>query len=384
MRVLLASHTAPGGAFTVGSHHLAREFRALGHQVCHLSTPVSFAHLVHAGDPEVRRRAGLALRRGRSPDPAAFVPFTLVPMSAGPRLNGPRGLRTALPRLRSDLRRIGFASVDALIVDQPLLAGIEEVVSAGVVVYRSTDLVDSPAKVAGEARLVAAADAVVGTSRPVLDHLQALRPDLPGLLLVNGVEFSRFAGRDQALPRSGVVYVGALDKRFDWAAVAAMAAYDPDVPITLHGPSTGPAPALPANVEVAGPLPYAQLPDVLAGARVGLLPLVDSPANRGRSPMKLYEYLAAGLQVVSTLPDPASAELPGVRHATAAGAGAALADAVAAGPNTDGIAIARTMDWPGRASVLADFVAGVLSASALPTARGGDLRGSDLARWDAV
>lgn len=28
MRVLLASHTAPGGVFTVGSHHLARELSA--------------------------------------------------------------------------------------------------------------------------------------------------------------------------------------------------------------------------------------------------------------------------------------------------------------------------------------------------------------------
>ena len=106
MRLLLGSHTAPGGVFRVGSHHLARELAAQGHEVCHLSSPVSLAHVVNARDPEVRRRYRLAARRVRAARVAGdFVPLTLLPMSLGPRLTSAAGLRTSVPGLRRSTPR---------------------------------------------------------------------------------------------------------------------------------------------------------------------------------------------------------------------------------------------------------------------------------------
>ncbi len=63
--------------------------------------------------------------------------------------------------------------------------------------------------------------------------------------------------------------------------------------------------------------PYEQLPQLLRGADVGLIPYVRSELTDSIFPMKVYEYLAAGLPVVAT-PLPALEGLPEV--ATAADA----------------------------------------------------------------
>jgi glycosyltransferase involved in cell wall biosynthesis len=128
------------------------------------------------------------------------------------------------------------------------------------------------------------------------------------MLLENGVEFDRFAAaaapppeyRDIPEPRA--VYAGALDERFDAGLIHALAA-DPGIRIVLIGPASGAvvnALSDRPNVFLLGPRPYESLPAYLQHAQVGLLPLTAHPANEGRSPMKLFEYGAAGLPVVAT------------------------------------------------------------------------------------
>jgi glycosyltransferase involved in cell wall biosynthesis len=64
-----------------------------------------------------------------------------------------------------------------------------------------------------------------------------------------------------------------------------------------HWLATSPAAG---RVRFHGRLPPARAWQVAAGARVGLCMLEDTPAFRDAVPSKLYEYLAAGLAVVST------------------------------------------------------------------------------------
>lgn len=363
MRVLLASHTAPGGVFRVGSHHLARELAAQGHQVLHLSSPVSLAHVLHLRDREVRRRYRLAARSIRSCDQAGdLLPFTLLPMSLGSRLSSGHALRTTVPGLRGSLARLGFARVDALVVDQPLLAGLERYVQADRVVYRSTDVVETPAKLAGEAHILTRADGVVGTSPAVLERLLRTRPGVPSLVLENGVEFGHFHRAEPAVERRGAVYVGAIDARFDWSGLVAMSSSNPQVPVSVWGPiQTQHPPDLPANLRMRGPAQYDDVPALLAGARVGVMPFEQTDLNRGRSPMKFYEYLAAGLNVVTTMPlSDSQRGAPGVWSvADEQVGGDALRLAHGADRNAAGVELARSMDWSERAARLADFVGGL-------------------------
>ena len=61
------------------------------------------------------------------------------------------------------------------------------------------------------------------------------------------------------------------------------------------------------NIHVIGEREYEQLPSVCKYADIGLIPFVDSGLTQACNPLKLYEYLAAGLPVVST-------DIPEVRH----------------------------------------------------------------------
>ena len=54
------------------------------------------------------------------------------------------------------------------------------------------------------------------------------------------------------------------------------------------------------NVHLLGPRAHAELPAVLRGADVGLIPYAVSELTASIFPMKVYEYLAAGLPVVAT------------------------------------------------------------------------------------
>jgi glycosyltransferase involved in cell wall biosynthesis len=53
-------------------------------------------------------------------------------------------------------------------------------------------------------------------------------------------------------------------------------------------------------VHLIGPRPQTHLPEVLRGAAVGLIPYRRTRLTESIFPMKVYEYLAAGLPVLAT------------------------------------------------------------------------------------
>jgi glycosyltransferase involved in cell wall biosynthesis len=107
-------------------------------------------------------------------------------------------------------------------------------------------------------------------------------------------------------PRLG--FIGAISRyKLDLDLLAALADHRPDCQIVLIGrvgegdPGTALEPVLHcANVHHLGPKPYSQLPDYLRGFDVALLPCPLNDYTRSMFPMKFFEYLAAGVPVVST------------------------------------------------------------------------------------
>jgi UDP-galactopyranose mutase len=99
------------------------------------------------------------------------------------------------------------------------------------------------------------------------------------------------------------MYVGVLDERINMRLIDAVAAARPDWSVVLVGPvvkvDTRELPSRP-NVFWLGMKPYAELPNYLAHADVGIMPFALNEATRYISPTKTPEYLAAGLSVVST------------------------------------------------------------------------------------
>jgi glycosyltransferase involved in cell wall biosynthesis len=54
------------------------------------------------------------------------------------------------------------------------------------------------------------------------------------------------------------------------------------------------------NVHILGVRPYAQLPPYLHHCDVGVIPFLKTPLTDNINPVKIFEYFASGLPVVST------------------------------------------------------------------------------------
>jgi glycosyltransferase involved in cell wall biosynthesis len=112
-------------------------------------------------------------------------------------------------------------------------------------------------------------------------------------------------------------YVGVIDERLDLELLAGLAAALPDWTIRVVGPVAKIDPAdLPQapNIEYPGMAAYQDLPEVMAGFDVALMPFALNDATRSISPTKTLEYLAAGLPVVSTPVADVVADYTGTVH----------------------------------------------------------------------
>ncbi len=141
-----------------------------------------------------------------------------------------------------------------------------------------------------------------------------------------------------ALPQPRIIFTGAIvATKLDVPLLVALARSRPDWSFALVGP-VGPGDPrtnvsalreLP-NIHLLGPRAYTQLPAVLRAADAGLIPYARNPITESVFPMKVYEYLAAGLPVVAT-PLPALADIAEVATAPdAEGIARLLEEAIAA------------------------------------------------------
>jgi glycosyltransferase involved in cell wall biosynthesis len=88
------------------------------------------------------------------------------------------------------------------------------------------------------------------------------------------------------------------------------------------------------NIHLLGPRSYIELPDVLRAADAGLIPYTRNALTESIFPMKVYEYLAAGLPVITT-PLPALADVADIATAPDAQGIAKLLDEALAEDNPE-------------------------------------------------
>jgi glycosyltransferase involved in cell wall biosynthesis len=267
--------------------------------------------------PRFRTRAGTLIRPASSWLPGVelldlTVPTTLRPglLDSMAWLRAGRALRAALP----PAERTVIVSTSS--ISTPLLRHLKG--PATTLAFDAVDLWrnlaigrDIGARLADGYVAVKDADVLTAVSPPIVEGLKRWT-STPAIVVRNGVDLGEYVETQPApdgLPDGPfAVYVGSLSSRLDVDFTVRVAELlRPEVSVVLAGPADpDTARAIDASrLHWLGPVATELVPGLLQRAAVGLYPHRLTEHTEAVDGMKLLEYAAAGLPIVTT-------ELPGL------------------------------------------------------------------------
>lgn len=213
-----------------------------------------------------------------------------------------------------------------------------------------------------EAKLAAKADLIIAASPMIAERFAPERTRV----LEHGVDLSRFvlpAVRAADMPSDKPVagFYGSLNSWIDIDALAGAANTLPHWNFVLIGKHECDVSLLRKfpNVHLLGPRPHADLPSYVQHWDVSLLPFRRNRQIDASNPLKLREYLAAGMPVLASYEFPATK--PYGRALTFPRAGETMADAIVrAGAEKASSSVRRKLveneDWEVRAATLKNWL----------------------------
>jgi|GEM_PF-232592 alpha-1,3-rhamnosyl/mannosyltransferase len=325
--VLMACTHHYESSIQVGSQHLARCFARDGWKVAYFSAPVTPLHFFKVNDYGVRLRFKKAMQVVNPHEDGSlisFVPFSMLAPDGKVFLREPvvsKGwYRTSLVSPWRAAAKAGFTSIDVLYIDNIFQAFWLDRIPYRKSVFRIMDYHERFPGWSGKAKwlaceIAAKADLVVYSAKDQKDYVDSLKPKR-AIFLPNGVDFDHFqnpmrpfpGARHPAIsmiPDPFVLYSGSIDLRLDLGLLRDSAKALPGIAFVIAGPAYQDVTkkAWSQNVHFIGPIPHDELPWLMSSAKAGIIPFVGNTLKgrlKGVSPLKLLEYMAAGLPVVST------------------------------------------------------------------------------------
>jgi glycosyltransferase involved in cell wall biosynthesis len=323
------------------------------------------------------------LRRGLAPPREADGLHVLSPLVVplhGSRLARALNARLLPSLVRRAARRLGLRR-PILWAYVPQAEALVEALEPSLIVYHCVDDIAAQERIdtvsfrAAETRFAARADLVLASAPALAKRLRTISHNV--LYAPNVADTELFASALEpgpvdpdmaALPAPRIVFTGAIVAiKLDIPLLVELARLRSAWSFALVGP-VGPgdprtdvsALAAEPNIHLLGPRPYRELPNVLRGADAGLIPYARNELTESIFPMKVYEYLAAGLPVVAT-PLPALAGVEDVATAADAQGIAVLLEEAHAGDSPERRAersrAAASNSWERRLEEIATAIA---------------------------
>ncbi len=322
-KLFWAANTYWNSPFQVGAQHLARQFLADGWQVVFVSDPISPFHFLQSSTAFSAKDRFKSWHMGGHRDCSEnlifYSPLTLASPHNKPLLRSSWVLdhwhRLTVPSLKNFLQKNDCQKVDLLISDTVTGHIWKQLIDAGKNVFRVTDnsvgfSKTTPPMQEKERDCIKSADLVTCTSKGIVSQLRAMGAKST-LYLPNGVDIEQYSQpadeppqEYKSIKRPIAVYVGAIDEWFDYQLINYASEIRQDISFVLIGPEAMARTKIVKrhNVFILGAKPNATISNYLNYADVGLIPfdiknhktLVDYI-----SPLKLYEYMASGLPVLS-------------------------------------------------------------------------------------
>ena len=320
-KVLMAVANHYTSPFQVGSHHYARAFEKLGYEVLFISNPISPIHKIFADSDLLREKERIYKAGGeRIGNIFYYVPRSIFTPQNKPILSSKfvfyNWQNFTYPNLLSFIKDRGFGEVDILWFDSPLYSFLLDNISYKKSILRLADYskgfnAASDTHYDAEIKIADAVDVVIYTAKNLKEKYTEIKDKTKMKYVPNGIDLEFFKSANKTLPRElqeipepRVIYVGAIHDWFDVDLVYYCAKNLPNYSFIIIGPEQKDLSLLKKlkNVHILGSIPYTKIPAFLYNSQVGIIPfnVKDYPdLVNSINPLKMYEYLACGLKVVS-------------------------------------------------------------------------------------
>lgn len=214
---------------------------------------------------------------------------------------------SSILKLEKDL----FINKRISILDHPFWFDIADKLSGAFTIYDCMDYHEgfgdeSKYLIELENKAMVNSDLLVLSSQDLYERFSKKNKNV--VLVRNGCEFKYFNTKPQSVKvneKKIIGYYGAISSWFDSELVIALAKHYLDYDFILIGGTHGcdNLQGLKAmdNIILVGEVPYQELTEYLYGFDVCIMPFKVNELTQATNPVKIYEYLASGKPVVSTL-----------------------------------------------------------------------------------
>ncbi|MFT7462475.1 MAG: GT2 family glycosyltransferase/glycosyltransferase involved in cell wall biosynthesis [Pseudohongiellaceae bacterium] len=282
--------------------HIAAGMAARGHRVFYISP-----NFINAREP------GAAIE---SLDDTGRLLSVRLQVSGSPVIYSEQGSPAQREQIRASLAGVlhDFSSKGIVcVLHHPFWTDLAETLPLRRMVY---DCIDhhggfsntSQAMIDAESELIERSDLLVATAHWLRDRLSEEKDAASVALVPNACDYDYFCQRPDEVfadseGRQVIGYIGAIADWFDVELIAAVARAYPECLVLLVGADTCGAEARLRryeNVQFEGEVSYDRLTHYVYGMDVCTIPFQVIPLTIATNPVKVFEYLAAGREVVST------------------------------------------------------------------------------------
>jgi len=317
-RIIMASSLTYSAPTRIGIHHYASLFARNGWNVFFLSSQLSPLHIVRKGDRVYAKEKIRLWMKGGEWENGIFSYSYMTVLPILPFWSSEfflrNTLRFTLPRLSSILERHNFTGSDVMWIENPHLVKLPSKVKHNFLIYRIPDEIKefkgcSSFILEKHQNALRSANLVITTARRLYEKYNEMNLNGEVLYISNGVDFPHFSRGDlpmpleyKAVPAPIIVYAGIVAQWFDQDLVIRCAKRLKNVSFVIIGPAIVDTSRMAAveNIYLLGVRKYDELPSYLTNANVGIIPFKINELVESVNPLKLYEYMAAGLPVVCT------------------------------------------------------------------------------------
>jgi hypothetical protein len=303
----------------LGSHHYAKLFKENGWDVLWLAQCISPFSFISKRNSMARIKAFHSGLQKSPDDIFYYTAFTLLPYLNIKSLDNlwfaKHSLKFTVPLLKNILAETGFSTVDILFVNNIKLISIIDLIKIKEgIVTRIPDNISGfshhPANIEElEKFVVKMSKIVLCTTNNILEKTKSFNRN--SYLLPNGVDYQKFTGVYEKpvdlekIPGKKVIYVGAIGDWFDFEFLAYACKEMKNTSFVIIGPFNSRIKNFIKdnkfnNLHYLGPRDYEVVPSYVSNCDCGIIPFKVNKLTNDVSPIKMFEYLASGIPVVSS------------------------------------------------------------------------------------